>query len=293
MRLTPALAGLLLVCSPAAISAQEDTESADPAWEISLLGGMTAFSGDQEQPFGSLSIKHDFGNVYISLGGTIAGYNGPDPVPGGTIPATTKQIILGAGYENEAFALDSYVAYGDRDFDDIPFMTANGTPVTFEADGDSWAAGVSLTYQFALGGDWYASPTATLDYSEISTAQIATGPRGGFIARDIEESGVTGSGGVTLQYAFGEARQHSLGLYGGAVATSNGLAATQIAGSPAGTTAPERIDGLSDGDFWFEYGASGSFGLSDTVIFDLSISRTAGLEFGEATTGAAGLTFLF
>lgn len=290
MRLTLSCAGLLLAMISQAAHAQDTDES---KWSITAAGGITAFAADQEQPYISAFLRRDLGDFHLSLGAIHVGYDGPPPIIGDTIPATTRQLVLGAGYETTALGIDTYISIGDRDFDTIDVALADGTVLQFEADGSSWATGAAATYQIPLGGRWYISPFATVDYSEIDTVQALAGPGGNLITRQVEESGVTGAAGATLQYALGAQSQHSLGLYSAGVTTSNTASTTRIGDATSVTNTTRRIAGTNDGDSWFEYGASASFMLVNSLVLDLSISRTAGLAFGEATSTSAGLTLDF
>lgn len=290
MRFTASSTALFLLIIPQAAYAQEDSS---PKWRLDVSGGITSFGGDQEQPYISTTLRRDLGDMYVSLGGSLVGYDGPAPAVGDTIPATTRQGVLGFGFSSDSLSIDSYVSLGDRDFDTIDIATQNGAVVQFEADGSSWGTGIAITYQQPLGGRWFISPFAALDYSEIDTVQAIQGPVNQLFAREVEESGVTGSGGATLQYALGEEYQHSLGLYSAFVATSNAASTTRIGAAGSATSASQPIAGAGDGDGWFEYGASASFSLSDRVFLDFFVSRTAGLRFGEATSGSAGLSFTF
>ena len=235
-------------------------------WRFDIAGGITAFAGDQEQPYVSATLRRDIGDAYVSLGGSLVGYDGPAPAIGDTIPATTKQVVLGVGYSTDALSVDGYVSLGDRDFDTIDITAQNGAMLQFEADGSSWGTGISLTYQVPLGGRWFLSPFAALDYSEIDTVQAIQGPVNQLFAREVEESGVTGSGGATLQYALGENYEHSLGLYSAFVATSNAASTTRIGGAGSASNTSTPVEGAGDGDGWFEYGASASFSLSDAIF---------------------------
>ncbi|WP_299326817.1 autotransporter domain-containing protein [Parasphingopyxis sp.] len=290
MRLiTPCTALMLATLSHTAHAQTDD----DRDWRLDISGGITTFAGDQDQPYVSASLRHSFGDIYVSLGGVLVGYDGPAPAIGDTIPATTRQAVIGIGYETDALGIDAYVAFGDRDFDSIDLRGPNGTPLQFEADGSSWATGAAITYQAPLGGRWFLAPFLALDYSEIDTVQALVGPTGEIVGRRVEESGVTGSGGGTLQYALGQNFQHSLGLYAAFVTTSNAASTTRIGGAGSAANAARPVAGADDGDSWFEYGASASFGLSDAIFLDLFLSRTAGLRFGDATSASIGLSFEF
>lgn len=293
MRLTAISAAIMTALCPASAYAQDGGDFEQRDWRITIGGGVASFGENRDQPYGSVSLRRNFDNFYVSLGGSVVGYDGRDPAAGDTAPASTQQLTLGAGYESDTLALDTYVSIGERDFEKIAITGPGGTPLTFNADGGSWSLGAALTYQFALGGRWYAAPFAAIDYSEISTAQILAAPGGQFVTRDVDEGGVTSSTGATLQYALGEESQHSIGLYSAFVATSNTASTTRIVGTHTATGAPQRLDGVSDGDSWFEYGASASFALSDVIVLDLWLSRTAGLSFGEATSAAVSLSFDF
>lgn len=289
MRLVTPCAALMLATVSHAAHAQTEDE---PDWRLDISGGITTFAGDQDQPYVSASLRRDLGDIYISLGAVLVGYDGPAPAIGDTIPATTRQAVLGIGYETDALGIDAYVAVGDRDFDTVDIRIPNGAALQFEADGSSWATGAAATYQIPLGGRWFLAPFVALDYSEIDTVQALAGPTGDIAGRRVEESGVTGSGGGTLQYALGEDFQHSLGLYTAFVATSNAASTTRIGGGSAANAA-RPVAGADDGDGWFEYGASASFSLSQAILLDLFLSRTAGLRFGDATSGSIGLSFEF
>ena len=100
---------------------------------------------------------------------------------------------------------------------------------------------------------------------------------GVFVAQTIDDSGVSGSAGTIVQYALGAESQHSLGLYGALTTASNTAATNRITGNATAISAPQRAENTSDGDSWAEYGVNASLSLSQTLVLDLWLSRTAGV----------------
>lgn len=275
--------GLMLATPVAA----QDIEN---KWAFSISGGTTTLGGADDQPFVSAGLTRLFDASYVRLTGTYVDSGGDDSVIS-TVPASTRQLTLGAGTLLGALAVDGYVSVGDRNFDARAFTTRTGRMITLESDGSSFGAGIALTYEIPLGESGVIAPFIAGDYSRISIARAVLLGTGDSIGEESSEDGFTGSAGVSAAWLFGPDQRHNIGLYGAVLASSNNS-------SYNGTNA-QRATALGIGDRpgvsdeWIEYGASASFGLSDTVTLNLGVVRTAGFLGEEATSFTGGLSFGF
>jgi hypothetical protein len=277
-----------IIAAPAA--AQTGQGDGDREWTVSLSGGATTIAGDSDQPFASIGLTRHWGDSYVRLSGTYVD-SGGDAAALTTVPASTRQLTLGAGTLAGALAIDGYVSLGDRNFDARAYTTRTGRTITLDSGGSSLGAGLSLTYEVPIGDSGVFAPFVAGDYSRISIARALLLPGGTSLAEESSEKGVTGSAGFTALWLLGSEQRHSIGLYGAALASSNNS-------SYNGTNA-QRATALGIGDQpgvsdeWLEYGAIASIGMSDTASLNLGIVRTAGFLGPEATSFTGGLSFSF
>src|SRR5688572_7077228 len=133
---------LALALWPAAASAA-DSPPAD--WSLSLSGGITTIAGEGEQPFASLALYRYFGAGFVRAG--IAWFDGEgEPDVAVPLPARTRQITVGGGYQAGRVLLDAHATLGSRDFTPPgPDRTA-GRIVSDETDGSLLTIGGSVTW---------------------------------------------------------------------------------------------------------------------------------------------------
>jgi outer membrane autotransporter protein len=269
--------------------------AAERPWTLDVSGGLTALGDEGDQPFASIGIRRDFGDMYVRLAGTYIDSDEPDDIGAAFVPAESKQLTLSAGWQLGDLGIDIYGTIGDRDFKSISVQRPGGTQrLTVNTSGDLAALGASLAYDIAAAERWWVTPFVAVDYSQVDTARVVLGPGGSTLRVDeSEEDGVTGSGGVTVQRQFGDDARHSVGIYGALVVTSNtsSLVRTSRVGDTTGAT--RILEGVDNGDTWVEFGVVGSFVLSQSVNLDYSLIRSAGLRPSETTAASLGLRFFF
>ena len=268
---------------------------AEQPWTLDISGGLTALGDEGDQPYASIGIRRDFGDMYVKIAGTYIDSDAPDDIGAVFVPAESKQLTLSAGWQLGDLGIDVYGTIGDRDFKSVSVQRPGGTQrLTVNTSGDLFAIGASLAFDIAAGERWWVTPFAALDYSKIDTARVVLGPGGGtLIVDESDEDGVTGSGGVTVQRQFGDEARHSVGLYGAFVTTSNTSSLVRTSRSGDTTGATRILDGVGSGDTWVEFGLVGGFALSGSVNLDYSVIRSAGLRPSETTAASLGLRFFF
>lgn len=281
---------LLIALLPGLLAAPAAAQDAENNWSLAASGGTTTFGGAADQPFASVGLTRFFGPSYVRLTGTYVDSGGDDSVIS-TVPASTRQLTLGAGTVTGALAIDGYVSVGDRDFDARAFTTRTGRTITLDSGGSSFGAGLALTYEIPLGDSAVVAPFVAGDYSRISIARAINLPGGDSVGEASREDGFTGSAGVTAAWLFGPDQRHSIGLYTAVLASSNNSAYNGTNAQRATALGIGDQPGLSDE--WFEYGATASFGLSDAVTLNLGVVRTAGFLGPEATSFTGGVSFGF
>ena len=286
---------IIIACLAASIgtpAAAQDTPAAQPKdWSISASGGSTIFAGAGDQPFASLGVTRHFGDTYVRLTGTYIDGGSDDGAPLSTVPASTRQLTLGAGTYFGAVGIDGYVSLGDRKFDRRAFTTRTGQTIALDSDGSSFGAGLSLSYEIPLGDRGVLAPFIAGDYSRISIARALALPGGTSLGEESREDGVTGSLGASALWLFGPDQRHSIGLYTAALASSNNSAYNGTNAQRATALGIGDRPGVSDE--WLEYGVTAAFGLSDAVDLQLGAVRTAGFLGPEATSLTGGLSFRF
>jgi hypothetical protein len=259
---------------------------AENGWRLGISGGTTLYSGDEDPQFASLSVTREFEQGYVEIGASI--------VRGGVtqglinaVPVDSEAITLSAGRSFGDVGLDGYVSLGRRRFKP---ETLPGTRVTINSDGSSFAIGGALTYEAALSDSIVLSPFVAIDYDKVDIGRAVLLPGGNVRTVKMQEDGITGSAGASLQKLFGE---HSVGVNAAFVATSNSSASRSGTGTDtiSRIVAVRNVPGQSDE--WLELGASASFAIAEKWRHNLNANRTFGFTGPEATSLTAGLSFRF
>lgn len=289
------LIGAYLACAAAMPALAEDESDAGASgaidWSLSASGGLTKVDGDGEQPFVRLGVTRFIGDGYVRASVTrFSTRDGAGLVD--TVPASTVQASLAGGYNFGSLSLDAYGSLGWRDFDPEAFLQRTGQTIEIDSDGKTAGAGVSLTYQAMLGEGTLLSPFIAGDINRIDIARAITVVGRGTISQKESQTGETGSVGFTLDRELGESG-HTIGAYAAFVATSNSAVAIRSSAPVAAAQlfGPQDVPGSSDS--WLEYGGSASLGLSEAVLLDFSVVRTAGFPGEESTSFSAGTRFRF
>jgi hypothetical protein len=271
----------LLAACPAGASAKD--------WSLSVSGGVATVAGDDGQPFLAASFYRYLGDGYARAG--IAWFDGGgDPGIAEPLPARTRQITVGGGYQAGRVLIDAYATIGTRDFTPPSPARTNGRLVRDETDGRLLTLGGSVTWDAPAGEKWAIAPFASLTYSEVDSARTLAPQAGDPVIQETKEEGLTGISGVSAERTW---RGGSLGIYLAAAATSNRASINrQGSGFLAGRT-PQLAPAGNEGDAWVEYGLSGSVRLSATVSLDAALVRTAGFAGGETISVSSGLRVQF
>lgn len=271
----------LLAAWPAGASATD--------WSVSVSGGVATVAGEDGQPFLSASLYRYFGDGYVRAG--IAWFDGGgDPGVAEPLPARTRQITIGGGYQAGRILLDAYATIGRRDFTPPSPARTNGRVVRDDGDGSLLTLGGSVTWDAPAGEKWAIAPFASLTYSAVDSARTLVPQAGDPLIQENKEEGLTGISGISAERLW---RGGSFGVYLAVAATSNRASINrQGSGLLAGRT-PQLAPAENEGDTWFEYGLSGSVELSAAVSLDAALVRTAGFAGGETLSASAGLRIQF
>ena len=289
------LIGACLACAAAnpALANDEDAENTPEGidWSVSASGGLTMVDGDGDQPFFRLGVTRFIGAGYVRASATrFSTRDGAGLVD--TVPASTAQVSLAGGYSFGSLAIDAYGSLGWRDFDPEAFRQRTGQMIEIESDGTIAGAGVSLTYEVELGDGTLLSPFIAGDINRVDIARAITVVGRGTISQKESQSGETGSLGFTLDRALGNGG-HAIGAYAAFVATSNSAVAIRSSAPVAAARLFGPLDVPGSSDSWLEYGGSATLGLSEAVLLDFSVVRTASFPGEESTSFSAGTRFRF
>ena len=258
-------------------------------WSLSLSGGVATLAGEGGQPFVSLALYRYFGAGFVRAG--IAWFDGEgEPGLAEPLPAQTRQITIGGGYQAGRVLLDGYATLGSRDFAPPGPDRTGGRAVRGETDGGLITVGGSVTWDAPAGDDWSVAPFLSLSYSRVDTARTLLPPAGDPLIEETRESGVTGIAGVSAERIW---EGGSLGVYLAGAATSNRAAVNRQGSGLAASRTPQLIPAADEDDAWFEYGLSGSLQLSSDVSLDALLVRTAGFGAGETISASAGVRLRF
>jgi Autotransporter beta-domain len=271
----------LLAAWPAGASATD--------WSLSVSGGVATVAGEDGQPFLSASVYRYLGDGFVRAG--IAWFDGGgDPGVAEPLPARTRQLTVGGGYQAGRVLIDAYATIGTRDFTPPSPARTNGRLVRDDTDGSLLTFGGSITWDAPAGEKWAIAPFGSLTYSEVDSARTLVPQVGDPVIQENKEEGLTGIAGVSAERVW---QGGSLGVYLAAAATSNRASINrQGSGLLAGRT-PQLAPAENEGDAWFEYGLSGSVQLSATVSLDAALVRTAGFAGGETVSASTGLRIQF
>ena len=258
-------------------------------WSLSLSGGVATIAGDGGQPFVSAALYRYFGAGYVRTG--IAWFDGKgDPDLADPLPARTRQISLGGGYQAGRVLLDAYATLGRRDFIPPRPGRTNGRIVRDETEGSLLTLGGSVTWDAPAGDEWSIAPFASLSYSALDTARTQVPLAGDPIVAESRQHGLTGISGLSAERLW---RGGSLGVYLAAAATSNRASINRQGSGLLAARTPQLVPAEDKKDAWFEYGLSGSVRLSARLSLDAALVRTAGFAGGETISASTGLRIQF
>lgn len=258
-------------------------------WSLSLSGGVATVAGEGGQPFASAALYRYFGTGYVRAGATWFDGEG-DANVAEPLPARTRQITFGGGYQAGRVLLDAYATLGSRDFTPPGPDRTNGRIVRDETDGGLLTLGGSITLDAPAGDKWLVAPFVSLSYSEVDTARALVPQAGDPVIVESRENGLTGIAGLSAERLW---EGGSLGLYLAAAATSNRASINRQGSGLLAARTPQLIRAEDEKDAWVEYGLSGSIRLSDRVSLDAALVRTAGFSRGETTSASAGIGIRF
>lgn len=283
-----------LACGlPGVALAADEQDKRTTDWAVALDGGTTFGGGLGNQPFVALSLTRNLDDNYIrlSVSQISADTNARTAI---FVPATTRLVRLSGGLALGDFTLEAYGTIGDRSFDARNVRRANGTTVNIASSGSIAGGGASLTYDIALSERLFLSPYVGLDYSSITTARVVTGATvTNPLLLNQTQSGVTGSGGATLQYIFGPKDRHLLAFTGSVLTTSNNASINRSDAVGTNGNALGVLGGNGVSATWGELAATGSFGLTDRLSFTVNGVRTLGFNGGDVTSISGGLRLAF
>lgn len=258
-------------------------------WSLSLSGGLATIAGEGEQPFVSLGLYRYFGDGFVRA--NMSWFDGAgDPGVAEPLPARTRQVTVGGGYQAGRVLLDAYATLGRRDFTPPAPSRTNGRVVRDDSDGSLFTLGGSVTWDAPAGEHWSIAPFVSLSYSALDAARTLVPQAGDPVIEESSESGLTGIAGVSAERIW---RGGSLGVYLAAAATSNRASINRQGSGLAASRTPQLIPAEDDGDAWLEYGVSGSIQLSPDITLDALLVRTAGFEPGETTSASTGIRIRF
>ena len=271
----------LLAACPTAASAAD--------WSLSVSGGSATIAGSGGQPFVSASLYRYIGAGFVRAGVTWFDGEG-DPGLSEPLPAETRQITVGGGYQAGRTLIDAYATLGRRDFTPPSPARTNGRAVRDESDGSLLTLGGSVTWDAPAGEDWSIAPFVSMTYSELDTARAIVPQTGDPVIIKRAEHGVTGIVGLSAERIWSKG---SLGLYLAGAATSNRASINRQGSGLLAGRAVTVTPAENEGDAWFEYGLSGSIRISADISLDAALVRTAGFNRGETTSVSTGLRFQF
>jgi hypothetical protein len=258
-------------------------------WSLSLSGGLATIAGEGEQPFVSLGLYRYFGDGFVRA--NLAWFDGEgDPDVAEPLPARTRQVTIGGGYQAARVLLDAYATLGGRDFIPPAASRTNGRVVRDDSDGSLFTLGGSVTWDAPAGENWSIAPFVSLSYSVLDTARTLVPQTGDPVIEESSESGLTGIAGLSAERIW---RGGSLGVYLAAAATSNRASINRQGSGLAASRTPQLIPAEDDGDARLEYGVTGSIQLSAEISLDALLVRTAGFDPGETTSASAGVRIRF
>lgn len=277
---------------PALAQAAEPEQAVpDRLWSISLTGGLSASDGGGNQKSAQIGLTRNLGAGFAGL--SLARLDAPaEAGQRGALASKADQLTLSGGYGFGALSLDAYASYGWRKFNSAVITAGNGQSVTVAAKGKNLSLGAGLSYELPLGEHAAIAPFISLDYGRVDSIRAALIPVVGLVALAEQNSGITGTAGLSLTHRLGPDDANSIGASGAFVTSSNAAASSFGARTRAARTV-RRLDGISGADSWAEFGGSASVRLNQAIALDLSLTRTAGSAGPESTSVSAGLRFGF
>jgi autotransporter-like protein len=258
-------------------------------WSASLSGGIATVAGEGGQPFLSATLTRYFGAGFVRAG--LAWFDGEgDPDVAVPLPARTRQLTVGGGYQAGRVLLDAYATVGRRDFIPPGPARTGGRIVRDDTEGSLVTLGGSAAWDVPAGDDWSIAPSLSLSYSAVDSARTVVPAAGDPVVVESRENGWTGIAAFSAERVWPGA---SLGIYLAAAATSNRATINRQGSGLTAARAPQLVAADEEDDAWAEYGVTGEVRLSPDVSLDMVVVRTVGFSLGETTSASAGVRVRF
>ncbi len=171
---------------------------------------------------------------------------------------------------------------GHRSFATQSLRERTGNRLTVEVSNTIFGVGTTLSFDAVVAGHFYASPFVSLDYNRIDTARTVNARSPVPFARNNGDTGLAGSAGATVSYAFGAQESLRLTGYGAVSAGSR----NQAFDDDSATVATRVVHALSKpavDSVGVEIGVYTSYALMSDLRVDTALVR-ASLADGRATT---------
>jgi len=303
--LASVLAGML-VFGPVHANAQEDqgsqaqaastvapapepsttTPPAEPLWTLAASAGVSSRDDGPDGSWQTLALTRRLGRGYVR--GSMMRYNGTLQQSDAALPSDYYVGTLGAGGNFDNWVVDGWMSYGRQRYGKI--STASGSRSSTGAKGsDYYAVGGDFGRVVPLGSRFYLTPTVAASFA--SGKLLRPAPTGSDQI-DLETDEPTWSGNATMRmdYAFGAARSHYIGLSISRNWSSNGVSALRVRPSGDGDGTPAfALDSKHYADGWSEIGTSANMKLGRNLYLDLFATRSFGALAGNVTAAGVGL----
>lgn len=324
----PLLAGIITVCAPGAVSAQETsvpaappsepaadvtsasaTEASAPAsaagtdaqdgdtvppgdskpWSFALAAGASNRDQGSDGSWQSLALTRQIGRGYLR--GALMRYHGTLLQANTALPSDYLVGTIGAGGNFDNWVVDGWISYGHQDYGRITSDSGSAPRDSTGASGSRYySVGGDFGKVIPLAARWFATPTATVSYAHGRLLHPA--PDGTGLV-DLETDEPTWSSAATLRvdHAFGQNANQYVGLSVARAWTSNALSEVVVRDyhDVAYAARTGLLPARHTADGWWEVGVTANMRITDSLGIDLYATRSIGAIAGNTTSAGISL----
>lgn len=254
-------------------------------WTLAASAGVSARDDGPDGDYQAISLTRGIGRAYLRAG--MMRYHGTLLQADTALPSDYLIGTVAGGGNFNNWVVDGWVSYGRQFYGKI-----SSSGVRRESTGakssDYYALGGDVGRILTLAPDWYLTPTVAGSFAHGKLLRPA--PAGlGKVDLETDEPTWSANAAVRIDHAFGQARNHYVGLSLSRNWTSN--AVSQVEMGPMQKKIAIATGSLSSrhtADAWFEIGMTANMQLTDDLALDLYATR--GFDALAGNTTSAGFS---
>jgi len=256
-----------------------------PQWLAEVTSGYAKRDAGPSGMFAATALNHRFGRMYGRA--ALTAYRSTIEQADTALPSTYLVGSLGTGGNFNNWVFDVWASWGWQHYGMID--TSQGERRSARHGSPYVSVGFDAGKILPLGKGFYITPTVggTFAHDRLLRPSPNVDIWPDYESREIAW---TGMASLRLDKAFGQSRQHYVGLGASWRITNNGLSILVV---PPMESADQTFSTRHYADGWGEVTGNAGFRLTPSLRLELTATRSMKALAGNATTASGGLRLAF